>query len=107
MRFNNSNNISIYHNPKIEKQVTFLFDSFNSLFSNVQKNTSDLYTHKFRTNKITFNDAILFRFLYSSNNKSQDNVASTINDALNYSNINKNKYIDKDKNIPLSVYLYI
>ena len=79
----------------------------NKIFKNVQTDTSSMCTHKFRQRKVTFNDAILYKLLYSFNYKSQWSVCADINDVNRYGNIDKSCYTEKEKNISVDVYRHI
>lgn len=111
MRFIDNTNIdepkSIYNNPDIQKQVDLFVNLINTCFLNIQDKTSSLCNHKFRKSHLSYNDALLYRFLYSFDNKSQNNICSRINNTLNYHNIDKNNYVDKEKPISIDVYKYI
>jgi hypothetical protein len=85
-----------------------LLENISDLFSNIiNYNTVNSFSIlRLRNSKISLSSSILFRFLYSKNETTHQNIVSKINDDNN-TNFSRQAYIEKEKNIPVSFYEYL
>lgn len=77
--------------------------SLNSIFGGISKWTNK-ENIKLRNNKISLNDAVYYRFLYSQINKTKEQISSSIN-FDNKCTIRRTSYDRKENNISINLYI--